>query len=178
MKGIPLLSILFLFLPFHSLDAKDSISAYLFLLDDCVICQDYTPILNDLYEEYKNDVSFIGVFPNFSSKSHKIDAFREKYKIEFPLKTDYFKSLSHQFQATVTPEVVVFNHTTNTLLYQGRIDNKFVKIGKRRQVITSNEFQLVLEAIANGRSVNIEKTIPIGCFINYGDPISKYQLIK
>ena len=156
--------------------ASDSLSLYLFLLDDCIICQDYTPELNDLYETYGEEIDFVGYFPNFSSKQKKIDSFRVKYGIEFPLKSDYFKSQCAKYGATITPEVILYNHTTESVIYKGRIDNKFYKLGRRRNVVTKHELRDALEAVLNHKPVTFKETEAIGCYINYSDAISKYQL--
>lgn len=156
--------------------ANDSISVYLFLLDDCIICQDYTPVINDLYDTYKDEVQFVGYFPNFSSKQEKIDQFASTYSVQFPLRTDYYKSVCSRYEATITPEAVVYNHTTETLLYKGRIDNKFVKLGRRRHVTTAHELSDVLAQIKAGLQPNIQNTQAVGCYINYSDAISKYTI--
>lgn len=160
----------------NQLSANDSLSLYLFLLDDCVICQDYTPTINRLHDKYGEQVSFIGYFPNFSSKKEKIATYKEKYKIDFPLHTDYFKMQAAKYGAEITPEVVLYNHTTQEIIYQGRIDNKFVKLGRRRNVVTSHELSDALEAATSNQPIVKNKTQAVGCYINYSDAISKYQL--
>ena len=169
-------SLLMFFALSNQLSAGDSLSLYFFLLDDCVICQEYTPTINSLHDEYGDQVSFVGYFPNFSSKKEKIEVYKEKYKIAFPLYTDYFKMQAAKYEAEITPEVVLYNHTKEEIVYQGRIDNKFVKLGRRRNVVTSHELSDALQAATNNKQVVIAKTQAIGCYINYSDAISKYQL--
>ena len=156
--------------------AKDSIAVHLFLLDDCVICQDLTPVMNELYEQYGQDYPFIGYFPNFSSKQAGITAFKEKYGITFPVKTDYYKTHSSKFGATVTPEVVVYNHSTEETIYKGRINNKFYKLGRRRHVVTRHELADVLAALAANKQPHTQNMEAIGCYINYSDAISKHTI--
>lgn len=147
---------------------EEGISVYVFLHDACVICQNYSIVLNNLYEEYGNDrVQFVGLFPDISSKPEKIEAFREKYQIEFPLKTDYFKTITQKMGAKVTPEVVVFDHDSQTILYKGRIDNMYARVGKKRTVITTSELQDALEAIQEGKPVPVKETKSVGCLINF-----------
>src|SRR5688572_13546650 len=111
----------------------DSLTVYVFLLDECVISQFYTPLLSEYHEEYKNKrVGFIGYFPNQASKSERIEAFAKTYKIDFPLKQDQNKVLAKQFGVTVTPEVAVWDHKSEKLLYRGRIDDSYVRVGKRK----------------------------------------------
>jgi len=161
-----------------SVNAKDSLALYLFLLDDCVICQDYTPTLNNLHEEHGELVTFVGLFPNFSSKPEKIEQFAEKYSITFDLQTDYFKTMAAALGATITPEAVLVNVSTDEILYRGRIDNKFVRRGKRRHVVTDHTLAAAIELALADSNAKTEYRDAVGCYINYSDAISKYQLSK
>lgn len=153
----------------YNLVAGDSLSLYIFLLDDCPICIQYTPTLNDLHKEYGNEISFVGYFPNFSSKPAKIDTYKKKYEVKFPLYTDYFKKKAKKFNAQVTPEVILFNHNTNEVMYQGRIDNMFYKLGRRRKVVTEHDLKTAIQNAISNKVIERPFIEPIGCFINYSD---------
>ena len=149
---------------------SDTISVYIFLHEDCVISQYYTLPLKELHNQYGNDsIQFVGLFPNFSSKKENIQAFKEKYGLPFPLKTDYFKTKTILFDAEVTPEVVVYNENKKAILYQGRIDNTYFRVGKKRTITTTSELADALEAIVTHQPISVKKTQPIGCFINKND---------
>lgn len=152
---------------------SDSLSIYFFLLDDCPICIKYTPEINSIYDEYGDEIGFVGYFPNFSSKPEKINAYREAYGIEFQLKTDYYKLQAKKWNAKVTPEVVLYNHTTKTILYRGRIDNSFVRLGKRRNVVTERDLREAIAATLEGREIKQSYVKPVGCYINFGDSVEK-----
>ena len=144
----------------------DSVTVYLFFRIDCKICEYYTNDLEKLHEQYKEDkISFVAVFPNFMDKPPAIEQYRKKYSLPFQAKTDYFKKLTKKFNATVTPEVVVYNETKETILYQGRIDNTYYKLGRKRGVTTSSELATVLERHTNGVPISVEFTKAVGCFI-------------
>lgn len=168
MKVVVTLIFLF-FASTFNVSAKDSLSLYIFLLDDCPICIQYTPTLNSLYEEYGKQISFVGYFPNFSSKQEKIELFRSRYAIKFPLFTDYFKTQAKKFNAKVTPEVILFNHTKDKIMYQGRIDNKFYKLGRRRNVVTEHNLKNAIEKSLSELDIILPFVEPIGCFINFSD---------
>jgi len=149
---------------------EPNITVYFFLLDDCKICRDYAPELGDLYDKYNTpEIEFVGVFPNFSSKPENIDEFKEEYDIPFELKTDYFKKLSKKFDAKLLPEVFVYDHLKKEVLYSGRIDDRYVSIGKRRQIIKSFDLENALDNINAQKDILVKRTEPIGCFINYND---------
>ena len=162
-------SITFLLVLCTSALSQEKATVYLFLLDDCIICQSYTPKLNKLYHKYGDDIEFRGVFPNFSSKPKKIALYKETYNVEFTTQTDYWKDLVKKYNVEVTPEVVVV--LKDRVLYKGRVDNEFVGLGKRRKVVTTDELGEVLESIASGDIKEFPFTEAVGCFINFNDPI-------
>ena len=149
-----------------SVPKPDSVTVYLFFRIDCKICEYYTNDLEKLYEEYKEDnVSFVAVFPNFMDKPPAIERYREKFGLPFPAKTDYSKRLTKKFKATVTPEVVVYNEAKETILYQGRIDNTYYRLGRKRSVTTSSELATVLENHKKGNPIEVAFAQAVGCFI-------------
>ena len=119
-----------------------------------------------MHDEYANSyVQFIGLFPNFSSKPNKIETFKEEYEIPFKLKQDYYHIKKELLGATVTPEVVVYNESKQQILYKGRIDNTYARIGQKRRITTTSELKDVLEAIKNNQAVLVSHTQPVGCLI-------------
>jgi len=136
------------------------------MAEECTICQAYTPLMTELHDTYASEqISFVGLFPNRFSKKETIELFKEKYNLPFPLKREYFQTKTKKFGAEITPEVVVFNESTETILYKGRIDNMFVRIGKRRTVVTENELQMVLSQIKENVPISVEQKDAIGCYI-------------
>ena len=70
-----------------------------------------------------------------------------------------------KFDIKVMPEVVVYNINLDQIVYQGRIDNLFAKIGKRRSRATQNDLRDALNSILKGIPIAVPKTTPIGCFL-------------
>jgi peroxiredoxin len=141
---------------------------YIFLLDDCNICQSYTLKINELYEQYSECVEFVGVFPNIASTPQEINDFKEKYSIKFELIEDFDKTLAKKLEASITPEVFLLN-PLQEIIYQGRIDDEFVQVGKRRKHITSSDLKNALQAFQENLPIAVKKTQAVGCFINYFD---------
>lgn len=142
---------------------------YLFLLDNCKICESYTLKINEFYEEYHDMVEFIGVFPNRTSTVDNIEAYMVKYKYKFPYITDYDKELAKSLNATITPEVFLVDNNTDEVLYSGRIDDEFFQIGKRRNVVKNHDLKDALQNLKAGNTINVKNTEAIGCFINFFD---------
>lgn len=156
---------------------SDSLTVYIFLLDECTISQYYTPQLTAFYEKYKSKkVGFIGYFPNFSSKPDQIEAFGKTYHLPFPLKQDYYKDWTKKFGITVTPEVAVWDHRENRLIYRGRVDDSYVRVGKRKLHPQNEDLKNVIESwLAGSVPQDTIVTQAIGCFINFTDALSEKQ---
>jgi len=134
--------------------------------EKCPICQNYTQSLKALHQSYAGEsVEFVGLFPNAYSTPEGISEFQQKYALPFTLKQDKGQALTQQFGVTVTPEVVVFDEQRETVLYQGRIDNLYARVGRRRSSPTTHELQDVLASISQGNSPEPTRTTPIGCYI-------------
>ncbi len=144
----------------------ERISVYLFLGEECIISQQYTLLIRRLHKEYASDeIRFLGLFPNPSSNSEKMAVFKKKYKLGFDLKIDALQHKMDEFGVKVTPEVVVFDHLKKEVLYQGRIDNTFFRVGKRRTITTTSELEDVLISLKDKKPAALEKTSAVGCFI-------------
>ncbi|MFZ4426941.1 MAG: hypothetical protein ACOYOO_07270 [Saprospiraceae bacterium] len=157
--------------PLHARQAPptpmDSFTVCFFLLEDCMITQAYTDVLQSLYREYANDsIGFWGGFPNPVSDEGSMEGFVKKYGLPFPCSVEGAHQLAKAFAVSVTPEVVVFNETAGRVVYQGRIDNLFERVGKRRRVVTFHELKDALEAIRTNVAVPVARTTAVGCILN------------
>ena len=66
---------------------------------------------------------------------------------------------------TVTPEVAVMRGTT--LLYRGRIDDRYVELGRERPKPTERDLEDALDAIVAGKSrCAIRETRAVGCILS------------
>ncbi len=163
-------TVIFLFLMTYAAKAQDysdSISVNLFLLDECRISQNISGEINHVFENYNQaPFSFTCYFPNTSSTPEKIEKFLVDYKIEIPYLTDYQKTKTQFYGASVAPEVVVYDEKNKQVLYRGRIDNSYDKVGSRRRVITSRDLRNTLETILKKEEITTKETQAIGCVIN------------
>ena len=151
--------------------AGDSLTVYIFLNDECVISQFYTPELTRLYDSYHSKkVGFLGCFPSPSSSPDKIQRFAEDYHLAFPLSGDYQKVLARRLGVTVTPEVAVWDHRSDKLIYRGRIDDSYVRVGKRKLHPQHFDLQDVIDDWVDGQvPAELIQTQAIGCFISFTD---------
>lgn len=147
--------------------SSNTYQVYLFLLEDCKITQAYTDKLQYLHHTFAGDsIHFTGFFPNPISEDSTMQAFVEKYQLPFPCTRTGAYDQAKRFGVTVTPEVVVYNETRDSVYYQGRIDNLFERVGQRRQVVTSHELEAALHSIQNNKPIIKQRTKAVGCFIH------------
>lgn len=146
---------------------SDSIEVIVFLSETCPICRQSTKSLNMLAEKFnKQGIVFKGVFPNsYISTADTRKIFAKKYKINFSLIPDPGYKITDALQASVTPEVFIRHMYTGKVVYQGKIDNMFEEVGKRRQVVTEYYVEDALNKLLQGKKPAIAYTDAIGCFI-------------
>jgi len=165
----------FLFIAFllsaFSIPEKEKTVVYIFLGEECIISQQYTLQLKELYQKFNNEnLVFKGWFPNQNSSDSTIQKFKEKYQLPFELKQDKAQLQMMKFGIKVTPEVVVFQPESQRILYQGRIDNTYFRVGQRRRVTTNFDLKEILTNIQKETPIAAIKTEAIGCFITPIDP--------
>jgi hypothetical protein len=65
--------------------------------------------------------------------------------------------------ATVTPEAAVY--AGGRIVYRGRIDDRYVDLGRERLEPTVHDLADALAAVVSGKPVPNPVTQPVGCFI-------------
>ena len=145
---------------------KPSFEVFIFLHDECLITQYYTLTLDSLYQEFSSDnIKFVGVFPNEITSQDDIEEFKNKYGLQFEMVKDEHQEITKKLGATLTPEVFVVNQESKEIIYKGRIDDSYFRVGKRRTVTTTSELEDVLNSIKEGEEITTESVTSIGCFI-------------
>jgi thiol-disulfide isomerase/thioredoxin len=155
---------------FSDLYAKtDSLTVYVFMSEDCPVCQNQTLPLRKLYAKFKNKgVGFVAVFSNPSSADSTILSFRATYDLQFRAIFDANQQIAKRLKAQITPEVVVVNHTQNDeIVYRGAVDNTYPALGKRRMVVTEHFLNDALTALLKGSKDYLSTTKAVGCYITF-----------
>ena len=143
-----------------------TVEVYIFLHESCRISQFFTLTLKDLHEQYgSEEVVFKGIFPNQNTEESAMIAFKEKHDLKFEMIFDEQQAITQKLGANVTPEAIVYDVQNDKILYKGRIDNSYYRVGKRRGVTTTSELGDVLEAVKQGACVEVESQPAIGCYI-------------
>jgi hypothetical protein len=149
---------------------KDQRAAvFVFLAPDCPLSQSYTVTLNELRAKFHaSSIEFYAVFAGRAGAEGAKD-FVKIYGIQLPFLTDVNFQVADFLHATTTPEAFLLDGAGRTL-YAGAIDNRAPELGKRRTVITENYLLDALENVVGGRTIVLQKTRPVGCFIERTRP--------
>jgi hypothetical protein len=137
--------------------------AFVFLVRDCPISNAYAPELNRLYSDYGSRgvrMFLIQVDPDLSTDDAREHA--RQYQLQPPLVLDKGHVWARKIGATITPQAAVLS-PAGTLLYLGRIDNRYVGFGKRREQVTVHDLRDALDAVLAARPVSEPRTEAIGC---------------
>ncbi len=145
--------------------AEKRLIAYVFLSDECPMCQGYAPVLNQLAANYESKgVELVGVFPNYYATDSAIGAFKKEYNITFKMRRDSGFILTNRLGASITPQVFVEN-TEGVLLYSGQIDDAYFRAGKRRGTTTFHYLKDAIDSLLINKKPTVEMTKAVGCVI-------------
>ena len=135
-----------------------------FLDTACPVATRYVPVLDQLRSDPRtSDAKLYGVLSNPDISWREAAEFVDDFGIEFPVILDTAGDLARRLNPRVTAESFVVS-TANRLVYRGRIDDRFVAVGRLRTRITSHDLREVLEALTQGKTPGPYETEATGCF--------------
>jgi thiol-disulfide isomerase/thioredoxin len=141
------------------------LTALVFLSPDCPLSRNYTIVLNELQKNKKDSLAIVGVFAGTAYSDDEIKAFQQKYAVDFVLVRDKKEALVNYTQATVTPEVFLYD-SNSVLVYEGAIDDWAVSLGKKKREASKHYLRDAINNFLQYRTVNPFKTAAVGCLIS------------
>src|SRR5262245_55156280 len=137
-----------------------------FVSSDCPIANGYAPEIQRIHASTREKgVTWTLVYEDVSIDAAATRAHRDQYGYRgIASVIDLDGTIARRAGATVTPEAVVVV-PGGAVKYRGRIDNKYIAIGKARQVVTVHDLRDSIEAVLAGRAVAHAQTEAFGCFI-------------
>ncbi|MBM3993461.1 MAG: redoxin domain-containing protein [Planctomycetes bacterium] len=146
------------------LDTKDAKATVLFFaVTDCPVVNYFTSEINSIVKDHTSKgVRFfvVHVDPDLTPEAARKHA--KEYGLTCPILIDAKHELVKATRATITPEAAVFT-PDGKLVYIGRIDDRYVELGKRRIEPTRRDVREALAAILAGKPVKEARTQAIGC---------------
>jgi thiol-disulfide isomerase/thioredoxin len=143
-----------------------TVIVFLFTSTDCPISNRYAPEVQRLSKRFGPEgVVFRLIYPNPSDAP---DAIREHTAaFAYAGATQAFHDPDHALVkfsgVTVTPEAAVY--ASGRFMYRGRIDDRYVDLGRDRPAPTVHDLADALVAILSGTPVPHPVTQAVGCFI-------------
>ena len=136
-----------------------------FISIDCPVSNRYAPDIKRLVQEFASrGVRVWLVYPNPGESVAAIRAHLHAFGYPDIALRDPDHQLVARAGISVTPEAAVFT-STGELAYRGRIDDRYVELGRERPVPTRHDLTDALAATLAGRPVRPATTQAFGCFV-------------
>lgn len=147
--------------------AKDGTKAVVLVFIDaeCPIANAYQPELQRLEKKFSGQgLRFVMIHADPDIAIEKARTHAKEFGITAPVCIDKNHQWVRRTGASVTPEAVVLAPDGKTL-YQGRIDDRYAELGKKRTEPTVRDLETALADVAAGKPVKTAKTQSVGCRI-------------
>ncbi len=141
---------------------------FVFTRTDCPVAARYAPELQRLEQRAVSaHAAFHLVFVDPAETAVTVRAYLHEYGYVDRALRDPSHRLVQLAGATATPEAAVFVPSSSgpVLVYAGRIDDRYVDIGRMRPAATRHDLDEVLTAVAQGRRLEFRSTPAVGCLI-------------
>jgi thiol-disulfide isomerase/thioredoxin len=149
--------------PFSKTESKATV--FIFLSVDCPVCNSYAPEIRRLAEEFEpKGVSFDLVYPNGDESARAVRKHLKHYASKLTVLRDPRHELVKAAQVQTTPEAAVFVPGKG-LVYRGRIDDRYVQLGKTRPHATERDLRDAVVAVLSDRPIPRPITRAVGCYI-------------
>ena len=142
-----------------------AMTVLIFVSIDCPVSNRYAPEIKRLHDEFTPlGVRFRLVYPNPLDGEAAVSRHLQDFGYPPIAERDRDHTLVKMTGATITPEAVVFD-ARQRVVYRGRIDDRFVELGRERPAATTPDLKNALVAVLAGKAVNPSRTQAVGCFI-------------
>lgn len=150
--------------PVLSGDARDVLVLF-FVSPECPVANRSAPTMRALAAEFGRDrTTFFAVYPDPDATRDALRRHAEEYGLNFNLRRDAAHRVVEHVAVTFTPEAVIMDGT-GSLIYRGRIDDRFVDFGQARPRANREDVREVLLALRAGRRPTFREQRGFGCTI-------------
>ena len=143
--------------------APPELTVYVFTTTDCPISNRYAPEVQRLASKFAAKVRFVLVYPVPTDSAELIREHKKKFAYSIESVRDGDQKLVKMTGVTVMPEVALMQG--KTLLYRGRIDDRYIDFGKDRLAPTRRDLESALDAAIAGKPISVKQTQAIGCIL-------------
>lgn len=141
-------------------------TVFVFITTDCPIANRYAPEIQRLTAIFASQgVRFWLVYANPHEPVASIRSHLRQFQYAIPALRDPDHALVRFTKVTVSPEAAVVD-PGGVLLYHGRIDDRWVNIGRDRPSPTRADLEEALRATLDGKAVAPSATPAVGCTLS------------
>jgi|SRR5947209_724902 len=138
---------------------------FIFLRTDCPVSNRYAPEIQRLYREFATrGAEFSMVYPGPGETLKSVNDHAKQYGLPGAIVLDPIHKLVRMAGVHTTPEAAVFT-AAHVLVYQGRIDNRYLTFGKARREPTTHDLEAAISAVLEGKPASPAAGPAIGCAI-------------
>ena len=139
---------------------------FFFVSVECPISNAYVPEYRRLAAEFMpRGVTFKLVYPNPDETEETIRQHLKAYDCSLDALCDPRREFVKAAGVRVTPEAAIYVHGRGQV-YRGRVDDRYVELGRARPEAREHDVRDVLTQILGGKSVTPKVTRAIGCVIS------------
>jgi hypothetical protein len=150
----------------HPFEAAGQLSVLLFVTSDCPISNGYAPEIQSVCAAYAGrGVRCLLLYEDARITPAAVRTHLEAYRFtSIAAAADNDRAIARAAGAAMTPEAVVVDRA-GTVRYQGRIDNLYADLGRRRHSATVHDLRDAIDAVLADRPVATPRTEALGCYI-------------
>jgi thiol-disulfide isomerase/thioredoxin len=142
----------------------DRPTVYVFTTTDCPISNRYAPEIKRLSAKFEGRARFVLVYPVPADTPEMIREHKKKFAYSIESIRDTDQKLVKMTHVAITPEVAVMSG--DQLIYRGRIDDRYVELGRERPKATQHDLEDALTATLAGKPIAQRETQAIGCVLS------------
>ena len=139
-----------------------------FASTDCPISNRYIPEIARLSEQFADaGVRVWWVYPNPGDTAEVVERHRRDFSIAGDAVLDWRQNLVAMAHVGVTPEAAVFVVDGPVLreVYHGRVDDRYLSLGRERPEAGSHDLEAAIRAAVAGKPVPQPGGPPVGCSV-------------
>jgi len=146
-------------------EARGRPVVFLFISHDCPVCNTYAPEIARIEARYKGRVAIAIVYSEARLSRDGARKHAREYSISnATLLLDSNSEFAAACDAHFTPQAVVFD-SKGRIAYSGRIDDRYLALGRQLPTATTHDLTLALDAVLAHRPATPASGPPVGCLI-------------
>jgi hypothetical protein len=144
---------------------RDEVLVFLFLRTDCPIANSYAPEIKRIWRDFRGKgAGFFAVYSDSDETPGIIRRHLREYDFPMGALRDPKRTFAARSKVTVTPEAAIYRRD-GSLLYHGRIDDRFADFGKARPLATTHDLSRAMAQALAGERVAPAGGSAVGCDI-------------